>query len=261
MRRFALLMSLTGLLIAVPARAEDLKTADEVIAKHLEAMGGKEKLTGIKSMRMSGKMIMGEGMEAPSTMEYKRPDMVRVEFTFQGMTGIQAYDGKEGWMVMPFTGKTEPEKMPPDAVELIKDQADIEGPLVNYQDKGHKVELVGSDELEGTPVYKLKVEKKDGTIEHHLIDKDNFLSIGQKTKRKVSGMEMELETSMGDFKEVNGIVLPHSIVTKSSMGSHGISIAKIEINVPIEDSRFAMPAVEKKDEGEKKDEPKEDNDK
>jgi outer membrane lipoprotein-sorting protein len=243
------------LMFTVPGRADDLKTADEVIEKYIEAIGGRAKIEAMKTIRMTGKMIQQGGMEFPSIMEAKRPEKVRIEFTVQGMTGIQAFDGKEGWSVMPFTGKLDPEKMAPDMVEIIKDQADIDGPLFDYKKKGHQVELMGSDEIEGAPVYKLKVTKKNGDVEYHFIEKENFLTIAQKGKRKFQGMEVEFEAIMGDFKDVEGRVLPHSVQNKSNMGTQTVKFDKIEINPTIDDSRFAMPAVEKKEpEKEKKEE-------
>ena len=95
------------------------QTADEIIDKHLQAMGGKEKLKAVQSQRISGKMVIGQGMEAPFTMEILRPNKMRMEFTIQGMTGVQAFDGTAGWSVMPFMGKTEPEAMPEDEANSL----------------------------------------------------------------------------------------------------------------------------------------------
>lgn len=222
-------------------------TADEVIAKYVEAIGGREKIDAVKSMKTTGKMVMGGGtMEAPMTMEAKRPNKVRMEFTFQGMTMTQAYDGKTGWFIMPFMGKTDPEKMPPDQVKLIEDQADMDGPLVDYKKKGHQVELIGKEEEEGSEVYKLKVTKKSGDIEYHFLDAEYFLPIKVKGKLKLQGTEIEFETVLGDYKEVNGLLVPHSTEQRMGpMGSSTVSFEKVEINVKLADDRFTMPEVKK----------------
>ena len=92
-------------------RADEPKSADEVIAKYIKAIGGRDKIDAIKTVRATGKIMQGP-MEIPMVMEQKRPSKIRIEITFQGMTGIQAYDGKTGWLMMPFAGRTDPEKMP-----------------------------------------------------------------------------------------------------------------------------------------------------
>src|SRR3954454_20855336 len=119
------------LLAGLTAAAVQAQTADEIINKHLTARGGKDKIKAVQSARMTGKMVMGQGMEAPVTMELARPNKMRMEFTIQGMTGVQAFDGKGGWSVMPFMGKTEPEAMSTDDIKQAEDQADMDGRLVD----------------------------------------------------------------------------------------------------------------------------------
>ena len=144
---------------------------------------------------------MGPGMEAPFTMTMQRPDKIRLEFTFQGMTGIQASDGEIAWMVMPFMGKNDPEEMPADMAKQLKEQADIEGPLFGWDDKGHTVELLGVEEMEGTDVYKLKLTRDSGDVRYHYLDSEYYVTVKQEGKTKVQGQEMEIETAIGDYKE------------------------------------------------------------
>lgn len=226
-------------------QAGEPKTADEVIAKYIEAIGGQKAIDAVKSMRVTAKLTMGGGMEAPMVIESKRPDKVRVEFTFQGMVATQAYDGKIGWSIMPFAGKTEPEKMPPDQVKMFEDQADMDGPLVDYKKKGHQVELIGKDEIEGSDVYKLKVTKKNGNVEYHYLDVEYFIPIKMEGKRKFQGTEMEYAVVYGDYKEVNGLLIPHSIQQQGGGSGGNITLEKVEMNVLIPDERFAMPEVKK----------------
>jgi outer membrane lipoprotein-sorting protein len=225
------------------------QTADEIIEKHLQAMGGKDKLKAVQTERISGKMVMGQGMEAPFTMEMARPNKMRMEFTIQGMTGVQAFDGKTGWSVMPFMGKTEPEAMPDEDVKRMEEQADIDGLLMDYKDKGRQVEYVGKEDLEGTPVHKLKVTQKNGDVVYVYIDAEQFLQLKQAGKTKIRGQEVESETTFGDFKTVDGLVFPHSIEQKAQGMPSGMvmTISKVEVNPGLADARFAMPAVEKKE--------------
>lgn len=251
LRKLIALWVLCGVAMGVqaPAVADDLTDVDEIIAKNIEAQGGRKKLDAIKTIKMTGKNMVGGGMELPISLEIKSPDKIRVDFTFQGMTGTQAYDGKIGWFVMPFMGRTEPEKMPPDQVEAVQEQADFMGPLVDYKKKGHQVELVGKDEVEGSEAYKLKVTKKNGDVEYHFLDAEYFLTIQTKGKREFQGTEMEYEVSYSDFKEVGGVIFPHSINQGAMMGT--MVIEKIEINSAISDERFAMPEPKKEEEKEK----------
>jgi outer membrane lipoprotein-sorting protein len=192
-------------------------------------------------------MVMGQGMEAPFTMEILRPNKMRMEFTVQGMTGVQAFDGTAGWSVMPFMGKTEPEAMPEDEAKIMQEEADIDGLLMDYKDKGRQVEYAGKEELEGTPVHKLKVTQKNGDVVNVYIDAEQYLQLKQSGKRKVRGQEIESETIFGDFKTVEGLVYPHSIEQKAAgmPGGMVMTISKIEVNPSLADSRFAMPAAEK----------------
>jgi outer membrane lipoprotein-sorting protein len=225
------------------------QTADELVEKNIQAKGGREKLKAAQSVRMTGKMDIGQGAQAPFVVELKRPHKSRIEFTVQGMTGIRAYDGSSGWMIMPFLGKKEPEAMAADDLKDMDDQADFEGPLVDYKSKGHQVELIGKENVEGTPAWKLKVTKKNGDISYIYLDADAFLEIKEEGKRTFRGQEVEIESTMGDYKTVDGLVFPFSIQSKPKGAPAGqtITIEKVEVNPAVDDSRFTMPKVEKKE--------------
>ena len=231
----------------VRAGDDEIKNVDQIIKKYIEAIGGRAKLDSVKSMRWTGKSMFQGGMEAPLTMEFKRPGKLRIDFTFQGMTGTQAFDGETGWGIMPFMGKTDPEKMSADQVKQIKDQADMDGPLVDYAKKGHKVENMGLDDIEGTSAYKLKVTRKDGEVEYHFLDKEYFIPVAIKRKHKFQGTEIGFEVLMSDYKEVSGVMYPHSVKQRAGSGPGGstLTIDKIEVNVDLPDARFAMPEVKK----------------
>lgn len=248
MPRKLLLLSFVLALFALAAAAQDL-TADQVIAKSIQARGGMEKLKAVKSLRMTGKMLVGPGMEAPVTMELKRPASFRMEFTFQGLTGVQAYDGKTGWRVMPFQGKKDPEPMGEEEVKLAAEQADMDGPLVDYKDKGNTVELLGKESVEGAPAYKLKVTLKNGGIRTIYFDADSFLELKTESKVTLRGTEREGESSLGDYKEVDGLMFAYSIEAsqKGSPMKQKITLDKIEVNPAIEDARFKMPEVKKEE--------------
>ena len=156
-------------------------SVDEIIKQNLEAKGGVEKLDQVKTIRFIGTMNM-QGMELPLEMIQKRPNKLFLSFEVQGMKGIQAYNGEKGWMIMPFMGKTEAEEMADDQLKDFKKQADIDGPLRDYKKKGSIIEFVGESEIEGTPVYELKLTEKDGDISSMYFDTEYMLEIKNKSK-------------------------------------------------------------------------------
>lgn len=231
-----------ALLFAVSLQAAEL-TVDEILAKNAEAKGGMEKMLALKSVKMTGKMAFGP-MEAPFVMTKKRPENMKVDFTIQGMTASQAYDGTTGWAVMPFLGKKDPEAMAGDELTAAKEQADFDGPFVDYAKKGNKVELVGKAEVEGTPVYQVKLTTRQGTESLVSIDAESFLEIRIDSRRKIQGQEVETQTTIGNYQEFDGLLFPLSIESKAKGAGAGqvITIEKVELNPTIDDAAFKMPA-------------------
>ncbi|MBI1761512.1 MAG: hypothetical protein HYR56_08765 [Acidobacteria bacterium] len=237
------LLALAGLaLFALPAAAQ---TADEIIAKYLKTIGGAPKLEALKTLRRTGKFTGGGGFEAVVVQENKRGALVREEFTFQGMTGVNAYDGKTGWKIEPWGGKKDVESLSEEELKSIVEDADFDGPLVNYRQKGHKVEFAGTEPIEGTDTYKLKVTLKNGDVSYYFMDTDYYVPIKIETKRIVRGAEQESETVLGDYKEVAGVYFPFSFESglKGSPNKSQITYAKIEANMALDDSRFKAPVA------------------
>jgi len=226
---------------ALPASAQ---TVDEIIAKNIQAHGGEAKVRAVKTLRMTGKMEVGPGMEAPMIVSFERPEMVRMEFSLQGMTAIQAYDGKSGWSVMPFVGKKDPEPMADDDLKEIQNQADLDGPLMDYKAKGNTVEYLGKEKVEGSDAYKLKITRKNGTIETTYIDADSGLEVKTITKAMIRGNETEIVTTFSDFRDVQGIIMPFAIESAAtgSTQKQRVTVEKVEINPEMSESQFHMPA-------------------
>jgi len=238
-----LLLALAApLLLAAHAHAQ---TADEIVAKFIKTVGGMERIQAVKSLRRTGRFNGGGGFEAGLVEENKRPNLVRQEFSIQGMTGVTAYDGKTGWKIEPWGGKKDVEPLGEEEMKGIVEDSDLDGPLVNYKQKGVKVEYVGTDEVEGTDAYKLKVTLASGDVRFYYMDTDYFVPIKIDTKRMVRGAEREYETILGDYKEVAGWYLPFSVESgvKGSPNRQKITYDKIEANVALDDRRFAKPAV------------------
>ena len=241
MRR--VLLMLAGLaLLAAPASAQ---TAQEIVAKYIKTVGGAEKIQAVKTLRKMGTFSGGGGIEAPIVEENKRSNMVRQEFSLQGLTAVNAYDGKTGWKIEPWQGKKDPEPLGEEETKQILEDADFDGPLVNYQQKGNKVEFVGMEPVEGTDAFKLKVTLASGDVRYYFMDTDYYVPIKIETKRMIRGAEREYETSLGDYKEVSGWYMPFSVESnvKGSPNRAKVTYQKIEANVPIDDARFHMPAA------------------
>ena len=124
------------------AAAAASQTADELIAKNIEARGGLEKIQAIQTMRLTGTLTVGDAA-MPSVLEVKRPNKTRWEFTLRGQMAVQAYDGTTAWAIAPFAGKPEAEPMSAEDSKDMELQADMDGPLVDYRAKGHRVEAMG----------------------------------------------------------------------------------------------------------------------
>jgi outer membrane lipoprotein-sorting protein len=247
MLKRAVLLAVAGAVLAWPAAAQEA-SLDDVLNRYYEAIGGLDAWESLKSMRATGKTMMGQGIEVPLTMLAKRPRKVRIEFTFQGMTGVQAFDGETAWMLLPFMGKTEPEVMPEDMSRELEDQADMDGPLVGWKDEGNQIELVGMEETEGTQAYKLKVTLKNGDVQYYYLDSEYYVPIKIESSREMQGRTIEVETIISDYKEVDGLMIAHSIENRPKGAPAGqvITIDQVELNVDVPDSVFVMPETGEK---------------
>jgi hypothetical protein len=228
---------------AAEAPAAHAESVDEVIARHLQARGGKDRIKAIRSARMTGRISLHQGMEAPFTWEWKRPNSLRLEFTIQGITCIQAYDGATGWMVMPFMGKRDPEAMSDSDLKRFADAADLDGALMDYREKGHQVELAGKEAIEGTDAYKLKLTRKNGDVSFLYLDAQSYLQIKEIGTISVGGEQQAFESGWGDYKEAGGVMFPFAKERKLQGQTQVITIEKIELNVDTPAARFKMPAM------------------
>jgi len=237
LRKGALLLVL-ALLFCLPLQAQDLGL-ETVLERHFDALGGLDLIQGIQTMEGTGRMTVGPGMEAAFTRYAKRPNKVRLEIEIQGMTGVQAFDGETAWMFMPFMGQTSPELMPDDMAAAMLQEADLDGPLVDYASKGNQVELLGMED----GAYKLQVTLNTGDVQYYHIDADTFLLRMVSGSMSMEGMDLEFTTAFSDFRDINGLLIPHHIdmTGMSGPGSEGVVIIEsLQINTAIDDSLFRM---------------------
>jgi outer membrane lipoprotein-sorting protein len=229
---------------ALTSVAAQAQTVDEVIARNIQARGGLEKIKAIHTLRNTSKLSFGS-FRATYLQENKRPDKVREEFALQGLAQVLVYDGKIAWQISPFEGRKDPQLMTAeDAKSLIVD-SDIEGPLVDYQAKGHKAELLGHDSVEGTDCFKVRLAMKNGDVRYYYLDADSFLELKLEVQTTIRGTLQETEQYFGDYEKVDGVYYPFAVeqAQKGNAQRQKLSVEKIEINVPVDDARFVMPVV------------------
>lgn len=219
------------------------QTANDVIAKNIEARGGLEKIKAIKTIRITAK-VQGFGGRAMAVgQENARPDFVRTTTTMQGMTAIHAYDGATGWQLEPFGGKKDPELMGEDSLRDLLLDADFEGPLVDYKEKGSTVEYLGHDVVDGDDALRLKLTLKNGDVIYDYLDPDTFIEIRREIQQFIRGSVRERVESLGSYKPVAGVMFPYSIATgsRNNPEAQTTAVEKIEVNVNIDPADFALP--------------------
>jgi hypothetical protein len=226
------------------------QTADELIAKNIQARGGLEKMKAIKTIRMTGKFEGGGGFTASVGQENERPELVRETLTLQGMTMVQAYDGSTGWQIQPFGGKKDPQLMGEDDLRDLLLDADFDGPLLDYKEKGSTVEYLGHDVVDGDDALRLKITLKNGDIIYDYLDPDTFIEIRKEIQQFIRGSVRDRVVGMGSYKPVAGVMFAFSISSgpKNNPDAQTTTVQKMEVNVPIDPADFNLPASLKTEE-------------
>ncbi len=212
------------------------QTADEIISKHITAIGGADNWKKVNSVIMEGTMnVMGNDVSVKVTQENGKGS--RQDISVAGMTGFVIITPTEGWTYMPFQGQQAPEPMTADDIKEGMDDLDIQGNLIDYKAKGHTVEYLGTEDVQGTECYKLKVIRKNSGEQTLFIDKDSHLIVKTSQKRKAMGQEMDISVEFSDYKEVNGLKFPHALT--QAFGTIVMSSVKVNETIPAE--TFSKP--------------------
>jgi hypothetical protein len=236
----AILAACAALLDAAPE--ETPLTADQIVQKHVEAIGGAARLNAIQTLVVTGKASILGQTEAQLSIRVKRPNLMRLEITFQGRKIVQAFDGAAAWTSNPMIG-AEPQQSSEADSRAAQESSDfIGGTLVDYKSKGNTVELVDKEDLDGTPVYKLKITKKSGSIEYDYLDAKTFLPVKTEGRRTQLGQEILNESKIANYRPVEGVLLPFSL-TQLVNGrlAMEISVEKMDANMPLDAAIFKMP--------------------
>jgi hypothetical protein len=226
-----------GALLAASPPAE---TVDSIVQKHVEARGGLERLRSVRTLRAEGRMKIRGRREATFSLAWEKLRRARIELTIQGKANLLVLDGDHGWLVAPGLGMPEPVPLPPEVMGQIVRGVDLEGPLVDYARKGHRVRLLGPHSVEGTSAWELEVTTRDGTTLHVFVDAERFLEIKEVHKESATGLD--LETTFSDYKSVDGLLMPHRL-TSALRGSLAdeTTIESIELNASLDEVEFEKP--------------------
>ena len=228
-------------LLPLPATAQ---TADEIVKKYLDARGGIDKIKTVQSERVTGRISFAPGVEGPFLLEFKRPLKLHMEATIQGHALIRVYDGKSaGWVINPFDEDKGAQPMSADDLSTISDESDFDGPLVDCKAKGNQLELTGKDEVDGKPVYKIKLTRKNGDERIYYIDSSSFLVLKWDGMTHIEGKEIPIQNFLHDYREVDGLRFPFEVDTgfPETPQQRKFIIEKVELNPQIDDARFAKP--------------------
>ena len=210
------------------------QTAEEIVAKHIEAIGGAAAWKKVNSLYYEGKMTV-QGAEVNVTLTALNGKGVRQNISFGGMTGYQIVTPTAGWNFMPFQGQAAPEAMTADQLKESADDLDAQGKLIDYKSKGHTVEYLGKDDVEGTECFKLKITSKAGNVETVFIDPKSYYIVRSVAKKTANGQESNVQTDLSNYQKLpEGIVVPFSI--KLSEGE--LVISKAEVNKQVDESTF-----------------------
>jgi outer membrane lipoprotein-sorting protein len=252
-----LLMICTLLAAAMPALAQT-PTVDDLLAKNLESRGGAERLKSISTRRVAGTVTVQVQMPpgaqkpaepAPQTLQMpmqvlaKRPNLMLQEMKMQDRRVVTAFDGQQAWAINPMIGSSA-QLVQGVQADLIRDQAQFDGPLAYAKQRGDKMEVVGKEQIEGAPAWKLTITHGDKTTTVYL---DEKTALERKVSASVSqgGTQLLVESLISDYQPVDGIMVPRKVQTLVGGQTQAtVTIDKVEFNVPIEDTEFKMPAAQ-----------------
>ena len=237
---------LAFVLLSLHASAQ---TADDIINKYVTAAGGAGKWSSVVSIKRSGIYEMGPGMKAPLTLLVcsKPFKGYYSDFSWQGMTSKTAMRADSGWSFSPWGGKRETDPLTPDDIRSTNLTADPQGLLFNYKEKGYSVDYLGTDDMDGTDVFKLRLTTKLGDMVYYFIDAENFFILKMTTRLKLKDKEEKGYTTYSDFRKTDyGIIIPFSVQNVDENGNEQggpTNFTKVEVNGTIDAALFEKPEI------------------
>lgn len=217
------------------------QTVDEIIASYFENTGGYEKWKALTSQKAEMTTSM-QGMEFSGTVYSKAPNKIKVEVDVMGTPMVQAYDGKDAWMLFPMQTGPDPQLLPKEQAEFMTEQT-FEYPFMDYAKKGNTVTLEGKHEIEGAETFKLKVTKKNGKELFFYFETENYVPIMMEAAITSGPAKGQMaQTYFSDYQEVDGLMLPFYTETKvGGQTAQKATLKSVTLNEDLSDEMFAMP--------------------
>jgi hypothetical protein len=221
-----------------PAAAPSLPAVDEIVSKHVDAIGGKDAIGKVKTVVTESTFSM-MGADNPSTTTIVDGVGYKSELEFNGTKMVQCYTDKGGWMINPMAGATTATAMPDDVYNTGKGQINVADALVDYAARGSKVELTGKD----GNAYKIKLTTKEKVESTFLVDSTSYLITSVATKGKMQDQEVDVTTKLSDYRKTDaGLMMPYAIdVDLGGQFQIAIAVKKVELNKTIDPAVFEMP--------------------
>ena len=214
------------------------QTADEIINKHIEAIGGKENWKKVNSIRQEGSITVQE-MEIPVITTTIHNKATKQEFSAMGMSVYSIITSEGGWSFNPMMGQTEPEAMGEDQLKYGNYQLDAQGEFIDYKEKGHSIEKLENEDVDGVSCYRIKLNRKSGTSSTFFIDPNSYYVVRNTSAINVGGQTIELVMNMSNHQKLpEGIVMPHTM--ENSQIPAPLNLTKVEINGEIDEATFKV---------------------
>ncbi len=228
------------LLFVLPFTFLQAQTADEIINKHIDAIGGKEAINKVKSQVIySDLSVMGSTLTSISTTVVGKG--YKNVANFNGQEIIQCVTPTGGWMINPLAGQTDAQPLPDDQVKAVQSALDVGSDLFNYKTKGSKVELAGREIIEGVNTYKLKLADKDGKATFYFLDPTTFYILKRESTTNVNGEDITAVSTFSNYKKTEiGLFIPYTTITNQGF-EITITVNKVEYNKEIDLKIFEMP--------------------
>lgn len=224
----------------VPPSPDD-PSLETILSRYYDAIGGPGKWTDVKTMKYTGKMN-SMGKVFSTAIVYKRPDKCRIDFSLGHIYFIQSFDGKEAWKFNPTDGSKPAVLEGDDANDLIE-TCDFDGPLIDHKAKGHKIEYLGRETVDGREGFKLKITNKTGSVDYYYLDTKTYLPFLVKGKAMLKEKEVDSTTAVGDYIDTGGIIIPYyfEFDLEGLDENEKFKVSTVEINPELEDSIFTFP--------------------
>ena len=230
-----------------PAPAIPHLTAEQIVAKNVKARGGLDAWRKIDTMVSIGQLQTGNPSmpSVPFVLQQARPNKTHFEVHVREKTSVRVFNGVEGWKLhQSHSGNPEVLAYTSEEIAAARDGPGIDGPLIDYRSKGIGVDFDGIDEVAGKKTYRLKVKLPSGATRRWWIDAATFLDVKyERESRTPTGESATVTVSFANYRSVDGLLIPHSIITgqESGKGTEAMLVEQVFFNRPMGDKVFSQP--------------------